>query len=40
VEQQGKRVDELRAQEDPGFWLEQQERAHEVDRLLLARRQA
>jgi hypothetical protein len=40
VEQQGKRVEELRAQEDAGFWLEQQERAHEVDRRLLARRQA
>ena len=40
VEQQGKRVEELREQEDPGFWLAQQEWAHEVDRRLLARRQA
>lgn len=40
VEQQGKRVEELRSQEDPGFWHAQQEWAHEVDRQLLARRQA
>jgi hypothetical protein len=40
VEQQGKRVEELREQEDSGFWLAQQELAHDVDRRLLARRQA
>ena len=40
VEQQGKRVEQLREQEDAGFWLAQQEWAHEVDRRLLARRQA
>jgi cysteine synthase len=40
VEQQGRRVEELREQEDAGFWLAQQERAHEVDRLLLERRTA
>jgi cysteine synthase A len=38
VEQQGKTVAELRAQEDPGFWTAQQERAAEIDRALLARR--
>ena len=32
VEQQGKTVDELRAQEDPAFWIAQQERAAEIDR--------
>ena len=32
VEQQGKTVDELRAQEDPAFWVAQQERAAEIDR--------
>jgi len=40
VEQQGKRVEELREQEGSGFWLAQQELAHDVDRRLLARRQA
>jgi hypothetical protein len=40
VEQQGKAVEELRAQEDAGFWQGQQEWAHELDRRLLARRQA
>jgi hypothetical protein len=38
VEQQGKSVDELRAQEDPGFWIAHQERVPEIDRQLLARR--
>ena len=38
VEQQGKSIAELRAQEDPAFWQAQQERAHEIDRLILARR--
>jgi cysteine synthase len=38
VEQQGKSVNELRAQEDPAFWIAQQDRAAEVDRQLLARR--
>jgi len=37
VEQQGKTVAELRAQEDPAFWIEQQERAAEVDRRMRAR---
>ncbi len=32
VEQQGRTVAELRAQEDPAFWTAQQERAAEVDR--------
>ena len=38
VEQQGKTVAELRALEDPAFWVEHQERAQEIDRALLARR--
>jgi hypothetical protein len=38
VEQQGKTVDELRAQEDPAFWVEQQERAAEIDRGIGERR--
>ncbi len=38
VEQQGRSIAELRAQEDPAFWQAQQERAHEIDRLILARR--
>jgi cysteine synthase len=38
VEQQGRTVEELRAQEDPAFWAAQQERAAELDRALLARR--
>jgi cysteine synthase len=38
VEQQGKTVGELRAQEDPAFWVEQRERACAIDRALLARR--
>ncbi len=38
VEQQGTPVNELRAQEDPAFWLAQQARVLEVDRALLARR--
>lgn len=38
VEQQGKSVNELRAQEDPAFWVAQQERVQEIDRALLARR--
>jgi cysteine synthase len=38
VEQQGKTVAELRAQEDPAFWTAQQERAAEIDRAILARR--
>ena len=38
VEQQGKTVDELRAQEDPAFWVEQQERAAEIDRGIRERR--
>ncbi len=40
VEQQGKTVAELRALEDPAFWVEHQERAHAIDRALLARRSA
>jgi hypothetical protein len=38
VEQQGRSVDELRAQEDPAFWIEQQERAAEIDRGIRERR--
>jgi cysteine synthase A len=38
VEQQGKSIGELRAQEDPSWWALQQERAHEVDRLIRERR--
>ncbi len=38
VEQQGKTVAELRAQEDPGFWTAQQERAAEIDRQIRERR--
>ena len=38
VEQQGKTVAELRAQEDPAWWAAHQERAAEVDREILARR--
>jgi cysteine synthase len=40
VEQQGKTVDELRAQEDPAYWVAEQERAAEVDRLILELRRA
>ena len=36
VEQQGRSVEELRAQEDPDFWREQQERASEVDTRIRA----
>ena len=35
VEQQGKTVDELRAQEDPAYWVAQQERAAGIDRRIL-----
>jgi hypothetical protein len=38
VEQQGKEVAELRAQEDPSFWRGHQERADEIDRAILALR--
>ena len=38
VEQQGKSIAELWAQEDPAFWQAQQERAREIDRLILERR--
>ena len=38
VEQQGKTVDELRAQEDPAFWIAHQERAAEIDRGIRERR--
>jgi cysteine synthase len=38
IEQQGKTVAELRAQEDPAFWVEQQERAGEIDRGIQERR--
>jgi cysteine synthase A len=38
VEQQGKTVDELRALEDPAYWVAEQERAAEVDRRILERR--
>jgi cysteine synthase A len=38
VEQQGRSVAELRAQEDPGFWVAEQERAHAIDRSIRERR--
>ena len=38
VEQQGKTVGELRAQEDPGFWHAHQEQAAEIDRMIRERR--
>jgi cysteine synthase len=38
VEQQGKSVEELRAQEDPAFWVGQQARAAEIDRGVRERR--
>ena len=38
VEQQGKGVEDLRAQEDPAFWISHQERASVIDRRILERR--
>ncbi len=38
VEQQGKTVDDLRAQEDPAFWISHQERASVIDRRIVERR--
>jgi cysteine synthase len=38
VEQQGRSVEALRVQEDPAFWVAEQERAHDVDRRLRERR--
>jgi cysteine synthase len=38
VEQQGKTVAELRAQEDTAWWIAQQERAHEIDRRIREQR--
>ena len=38
VEQQGKSVDELNAQRDPGWWLEHQALVAEIDRRLLEQR--
>jgi cysteine synthase A len=38
VEQQGKTVADLRAQEDPAWWVAEQERAHEIDRRIRERR--
>lgn len=38
VEQQGKTVDELRTQEDPAYWIAEQERAAAIDRQILERR--
>ncbi|MFN8094867.1 MAG: pyridoxal-phosphate dependent enzyme [Vicinamibacteria bacterium] len=38
VEQQGKTVEELRAQEDPAWWVAHQERAHDIDRRIRERR--
>jgi len=38
VEQQGRSVEDLRAQEDPAFWVAEQDRAHEVDRRIRERR--
>jgi len=38
VEQQGRSVEELRAQESPEYWTAQQEKVHEIDRRLRERR--
>jgi cysteine synthase A len=38
VEQQGRSVEELRAQEAPDYWVAQQERAHDIDRRIRERR--
>jgi len=38
VEQQGKTVDDLRAQEDPAYWISHQERAAVIDRRIVERR--
>jgi cysteine synthase len=38
VEQQGRTVEELRAQEDPAWWIAEQERAHDIDRRIRERR--
>jgi cysteine synthase len=38
VEQQGKTIEELRAQESPEYWVGQQERAHDIDRRIRERR--
>jgi cysteine synthase len=38
VEQQGKTVDELLAQRDPGFWLREQALVEEIDKKVLALR--
>jgi cysteine synthase len=38
VEQQGRTVADLRAQEDPSWWVAEQERAHEIDRGIRERR--
>jgi cysteine synthase A len=38
VEQQGKTVAELRAQEDPAWWVAEQQKAHEIDRRIVERR--
>jgi len=38
VEQQGKSIEELRAQESPDYWVGQQERAHDIDRRIQERR--
>jgi cysteine synthase len=38
VEQQGKDVAELRDQEDPGYWIREQERTAAIDRAILERR--
>jgi len=38
VEQQGKTVEELDAQRDPEYWLEQQAKAYEIDKLLVEAR--
>ena len=38
VEQQGRTIEELRAQADPAYWVAEQERAHEIDRRVRERR--
>jgi len=38
VEQQGRAIEALRAQEDPAWWVEHQERVHDIDRRIRERR--
>jgi cysteine synthase len=38
VEQQGRQIEDLRAQEAPEYWIAEQERAHDIDRRIRERR--